>query len=189
MKTYEKLHNLLSDSGITLRDLYNKQSELFAPKERLSFNAYRKIMTGESSPRFSTLLKLCQLLEISLLELIEDTEFSEIFLIRNNNRIDSFTYNEKAQADIVTSPMCAFMTMELVLEPGGLTSVERSPDDRKYEKFVYVTEGRLKLFIGDEEYNLKRKDSITFNSSREHYFQNAHSRKCVCLVTTSPKHF
>lgn len=189
MKTHEKLKQMLKDAGITLKDLHERQQLLFPPKACLSLYAYRKILNGESSPRFSTLLKLCQLLEVSLLELIEDTDFSDIFLIRKGHRPDSFTYNDKVSADIVTSPACPFISMELVIKPGGVTNLEKSPSDKKYEKSVYVMEGRLKLFIDNVEYNLQRKDSVTFNSSKPHYFQNAHSRKCACLVTLFPKHF
>lgn len=188
IKTHKKIEKLMKDAGITLRNLYERQNDLFPKEECLSFNAYRKIINGESSPRFSTLLKICQLLEVSLLELIEDTELDDAFLMRNKNRVDSFTYNTKAYAEILTSPACRYMTMELTLEPGGKTSPERSPDDKKYEKFIYVMAGRLKLTIDNEEYNLLRKDGMTFNSSKEHYFENIHSRNCVCLVTISPKH-
>ena len=191
MKTHEKIQKLLSDAGITLTDLYERQKKFFPKNECLSLNAYKKIINGESFPRFSTMLKLCQLLEISLLELIEDTEFNEIFLIRSNNRLDSYMYNDKAKADIISSPLCSFITMEFLLEPGAQTKPEVSPAsaDKKYEKCIYVMEGRLKLFIDGTEYNLKRRDSITFNSSKTHYFQNSHSRRCMCLITLSPKHF
>lgn len=188
VKTHTKIKQIMKDAGISLRNLYDRQKELFPQKECLSLNAYRKIINGDSTPRFSTLLKICQLLEISLLELIEDTELDDVFLIRNKHRLDTFTYNTKAQAEILTSPACSYMTMELTIEPGGKTNIERSPDDGKYEKFVYVMAGRLKLFVADNEYNLLRKDSITFNSAKEHCFENAHSRKCTCLVTVSPKH-
>src|SRR3989337_908243 len=127
MKTHEKLNKMLSDAGIGLKDLYERQKKLFPPKACLSLHAYRKILNGESSPRLSTLLKLCQLLEVSLLELIEDTDLRDVFLIRGINRVDSFMYNEKATADIITSPLCSFITMELVLEPGAQTRIERSP--------------------------------------------------------------
>ena len=189
IKTHEKIKQLMDDAGITLQDLYRRQDALFPKKEWVSVTGFRKIISGESTPRFSTLLKICQLLEVSLLELIENTEFDDIFLMRQRHRLDSFTYNTKAQADILTSPACSYMTMELTIEPGGKTNIERSPDNKKYEKFVYVMTGRLRLNIADEDYTLLRKDSITFNSSKEHYFENVHSRTCTCLVTISPKHF
>ena len=189
MKTHEKIRKLMADAGISFKDLYDRQAKLFSKKECLSIVGLKKIIDGESLPRFSTLLKLCQLLEISLLELIEDTELSDILLIRANNRLDSFMYNENATADIITSPACSFISMELTLQIGAMTKPERSPGDKKYEKLIYIREGRLKLFIDDLEYNLKKRDSITFNSSKPHYYQNVHSRKCVCLVTLSPKHF
>jgi transcriptional regulator with XRE-family HTH domain len=188
MKAHEKIQKLLLSAGISVNDLYQRQKKFFPKNECLSLNAYKKVINGESSPRFSTMLKLCQLLEISLLELIEDTEFNDSFLMRYNNRLDSYMYNDKAKADIISSPLGSFITMELILEPGAQTKPEVSPTDQKYEKCIYVMEGRLKLFIDDEEYNLKRRDSITFNSRKAHYYQNNHSRRCMCLMTLSPKH-
>lgn len=191
MKTNEKLRHILDITGISVRNLHQKQKELFSPKERLSYNALTKVFYGENQPRFTTLVRISQLLEMPILELIEDTEFQDIFFLRRNKRFDSFMYNEKAHADIVTSPNSAFVNLELHLETGGQTRVERSPDDKKkkYEKCVYVVSGRLKVFINDEEYNLTQRDSITFDSSQPHYFKNTFKQRCLALITLSPKHF
>jgi quercetin dioxygenase-like cupin family protein len=136
-------------------------------------------------------MKISQLLEMPILELMEDTEFQDVFFLRRNKRFDSFMYNDKAYADIVTGPNCSFMSMELHIQPGGKTRTERSPAGKKtkYEKCVYVVSGRLRVHVGDQEYNLTQRDSITFASAQPHYFENAFSQRCIALITLSPKHF
>lgn len=191
MKTNEKLRHILDITGISVRNLHAKQKDIFPRKERLSYNAMTRIFYGDNRPRFSTLLKISQLLEMPILELIEDTEFQDIFFLRRNKRFDSFMYNDKAYADIVTSPNCSFMSMELRIQPGGKTRTERSPKDNKikYEKCVYIINGRLRVTIDAQEYNLTQRDSITFSSSQPHFFENAFNQKCIALITLSPKHF
>jgi len=191
MRTNEKLRHILDVTGISVRNLHDKQKDLFPKKERLSYNALTRVFYGDSRPRFSTLMKISQLLEMPILELIEDTEFEDIFFLRRNKRFDSFMYNDKAYADIVTSPNCSFMSLELHIQPGGKTRVERSPEGKKvkYEKCVYIVSGRLRVSIDHQEYNLTQRDSITFLSSQPHYFENAFNQRCIALITLSPKHF
>ena len=191
MKTNEKLRYILDVTGISVRSLHIKQKDIFPPKQRLSYNALTRVFYGDSHPRFSTLVKISQLLEMPILELIEDTEFEDVFFLRRNKRFDSFMYNDKAYADIVTSPNCSFMSMELHIQPGGKTRIERSPLDKKkkYEKCVYIISGRLRVNVDNHEYNLTQRDSITFSSSQPHYFENAFNQKCIALITLSPKHF
>lgn len=191
MKTNEKLRHILDITGITVRALHTKQNNIFPPRQRLSYNAMTRIFYGENRPRFSTLVKISQLLEMPILELIEDTEFQDVFFLRRNKRFDSFMYNDKAYADIVTSPNCSFMSMELHIKPGGKTRTERSPNDPKvkYEKCVYIISGRLRVTIDEQEYNLTQRDSITFLSSQPHFYENAFNQKCIALITLSPKHF
>lgn len=191
MKIHEKLQQILNITGISVRNLHLKQKEHFPPKEQLSYNALTRIFYGHGQPRFTTLVKISQLLEMPILEIIEDTELEEIFFLRRNKRFDSFMYNETARADIVTSPSCPFVNFELNIDPNGKTRTERSPaDDKvKYMKSVYVVSGRLKIVIDEHEYNLTQRDSLTFDSSQPHYFENTFKQRCLALITLSPKHF
>ena len=191
MRTNEKLRHILDVTGITVRHLHEKQKGLFPKKERLSYNSLTSAFYGDAHPRFSTLVKISQLLEMPVLELMEDTEFEDTFFLRRNKRFDSFMYNDKAYADIITSPNCSFMSLELHIQPGGKTRTERSPEDKKvkYEKCVYVVSGRLRVNIDDKKYNLTQRDSITFSSSQPHHFENAFNQRCIALITLSPKHF
>jgi mannose-6-phosphate isomerase-like protein (cupin superfamily) len=191
MKINDKLRHILDITGISVRNLHMKQKDLFPPKERLSYNALTRLFYGSNQPRFTTLMKISQLLEMPILELIEETEFDEIFFLRRNKRFDSFMYNDKAYADIVTSPNCSFMSLELHIQPGGKTRTERSPIDKKkkYEKCVYVVSGRLRVNVDAHEYNLTQRDSITFSSSQPHFFENTFKQRCIALITLSPKHF
>ncbi len=191
MKTNDKLKHILNITGISVRNLHNKQKDFFSPKERLSYNALTRIFYGNSRPRFNTLVKIGQLLEMPIIELIEDTEFEDVFFLRRNKRFDSFIYNDKAYADIVTSPNCAFMSLELHLQPGGKTRIERSPVDQKekFEKCVYVISGRLKVIVNEQDYNLTQRDSLTFASAQPHYFENTFKQRCIALITLAPKHF
>lgn len=57
------------------------------------------------------------------------------------------------------------------------------------EECGYVINGVLKVYLGDTVYVLHEGDSISFNSSTPHYFENAGEGKCVSIWAMTPPSF
>ena len=127
-------------------------------------------------------------LGVSIEELLKDTDLEQKLIIKKNERINEYTYNEKASASIVNSPNSDFLMLELDLEYKGKTIAEKAVNDgRKIQKWIYVIQGTLNCFIDEEEHVLKSKDTLTFNSTIPHYFYNKYKKKCICLIGQFPK--
>ena len=174
--------------GLTIQDVYDRGSMIFGPQKALSYRTLQRIEKGQLS-KFSSVLKICCALGITLEELIKDTELKDRMVIRKNERLDEYTYNDKVYASITSCPSRSFLALELTLKPGGTTMVEQSQPDKSFEKWIYVVEGELTCHIGEETFVLKKKDTISFNSSIRHYLKNHSSKKCLCNVIQNPKHF
>ena len=126
---------------------------------------------------------------IPLEKMIKDTDLEQRLVIRKKERLDEYTYNEKAHASVISSPSRSFLALELILEPSGKTTLEQSPTDGIYEKWVYIVEGELTCILGEEKFVLLSKDTISFDSAVPHIFENNGRKKCICTIITNPKHF
>src|SRR3989338_513277 len=191
MKTHEKIQSLMNDAHISVRDLQNRQKELFKKEDRIPYAALRRVIIGETQPKMSILLKICQLLGVSITEIIADTDYDDLFIIQQNDRFDSYTAQPNIPRDILSSPSSPFMVQEIRIPKGEKTNVERSPkkSNTTYRKFIYVVEGSLKIFINDQEYNVKRRGVVMFRSDLPHYYMNIYNNDCVLLTFLTPKHF
>lgn len=57
------------------------------------------------------------------------------------------------------------------------------------EECGYVMKGILKVHLGDKVYVLSEGDSISFNSTIPHYFENAGEGKCISIWAMTPPSF
>jgi len=53
-------------------------------------------------------------------------------------------------------------------------------------EFLYVLEGTLALYIGDQDLRLEAGDAVYFDSQVQHAYRRAGTRNCSALVITAP---
>ena len=184
MKTHEKIQSLMNDAHISVKDLCNRQKEMFKKEDRIKYGSFRRMINGETQLKMPILLKICQLLGVSITEIIADTDYEDLFIIQKSDRFDSYTAQPNIPRDILSIPTSSFMVQEITIPKGEKTNVERSPQksDITYRKFIYVVEGWLKIFINDQEYNVKRRGVVMFRSDLPHYYMNIYNNDCVILT-------
>ena len=186
MKLHEKIKKMREDLGLTIQEVYDRCVTVFGDKA-ISYRTLQRIERGKIS-KFSSILKICCALGVSLEEMLQGTELEQSLVIRKKERLDEYTYNEKVHASVVSSPSRSFLALELTLEPKGKTQIEKSPEGN-FEKWIFVIEGELTCYFKDEKHLLKSKDSISFNSSIPHHLENNGKKTCICTVLQNPKHF
>ena len=186
MKLHEKIKKMREDLGLTIQEVYDRCVTVFGDKA-ISYRTLQRIERGKIS-KFSSILKICCALGVSLEEMLQGTELEQSLVIRKKERLDEYTYNEKVHASVVSSPSRSFLALELTLEPKGKTQIEKSPEGN-FEKWIFVIEGELTCYFKDEKHLLKSKDSISFNSSIPHHLENNGKKTCICAVLQNPKHF
>jgi len=186
MKHYEKIKKIRNDLNLTVRDVYERGVAILGPQKAISISTINRIEAGKPH-KFSSLVALCFILGITLKELFKGTEFEECLIIRKKERTSGYQFNEKAASSIINNPNQNFLAQEFILLSGGETALDRAPQNRgKYEKMVYVISGQLVCVLNDQEIILKGWDTISFDSTKPHYFKNTSKKKCKFLAVENP---
>lgn len=186
MKHYEKIKKIRTDLNLTVKDVYERGAAILGSQKAISISTINRIEAGKPH-KFSSLVTLCFILGITIQELFKGTEFEECLIIRKKERTGGYAYNENASSNIINNPNQSFLAQEFLLLAGGETSLDRAPQNRgKYEKMVYVISGQLVCVLDSQEMVLKGGDSISFDSTKPHYFKNPSKKKSKFLAIESP---
>lgn len=187
----EKIRQIRKEKGLSLTELEQRLVAIFG-KKSLRYNTLYRIEKGIRDPRISSLSQICIGLGISIKELKENTEeekFSLVTIIKRRDKIAQYIHSEKAQAQILSSDKQAFLSLRLILTPGGKTKVEQDPIELgKFEKWIYGLKGKITCFVGQEKHVIAKDEVITFQSTIPHHFENNTSKKASCIIIQNPKH-
>jgi len=178
----EKLKRLRKSLDLTLNDIAKKSGVGKATLSRIENN----ITAGT----LKTHMRICEALNINIKDLYEglDMPHEEVsaFSEKKTEDAEMFSYDEKTKSIILTknAQKKNMLPQLLILETGGKTHLEQNA--MSTEKFVFCTEGQIRIVIENKPYNLKKGTSLYFNSSLPHHFINIGKKLAKCLVVTSP---
>ncbi len=189
MKHYEKIKKIRNDMNLTLQNVHDLGVSILGSQKAISISTIKRIEAGQPH-KFSTLVTLCFILGISLKELFKGTELDECLIIKKKERTGGYSFNENATSTIINNPNQSFLAQEFLLLPEGTTSLDRAPKGKgKYEKLVYVVSGQLVCVIDNQEMTLKGGDTVSFDSTKPHYFKNTAKAKCKFIAVEDPGRF
>lgn len=99
---------------------------------------------------------------------------------------DMFVHSNKSSYEILTANALSKKMMPILLkiEPEGRTRKEQHIPGS--ERFVFVTEGKINVHIGDQDYPLSRYNTLYFDASLEHYFTNTGKGTAMVLCVGTP---
>jgi transcriptional regulator with XRE-family HTH domain len=192
MKLGEKIKQIRTQKGLSLRDFTQRLQNIFGSKA-LRYNTIYRIEKGlRDAKRISSLSQICIGLEISLKELKEGTEEEKISLVDQIKRRDKtakYIYSPGAQAEILTKEKQPFLAARLILLPGGKTNLEQDPIELgRFEKWIYGLKGKITCVVGQEKLLLCKDETLCFESNIPHYFENNTTQKAACIIVQNPKH-
>lgn len=188
----EKIKLIRQEKKLKLTDVHKRIKELFGLKA-LTYRTLQRIQAGENDGKGSSIYQICMGLGVTLKELKEGTDedkFTIAQLVKKRKNQGRYLYNEKAYSEILTSPGLNFLALQLNLKPSAMTSIEKDPNEenKKFMKWLYVLMGTLTCQIGEKTYTLKKWDSLTIDSTINHYFSNKSEHKVICLIVQIPRH-
>ena len=196
MKLYEKIRHIRKDVlKISLTQFRQKLIGIFGENALTYENLCRLEKGHHESIRIKTLYQICTGFEMSLKELKEGTEEEESRIVTIMKAVDrqhnTYAYNEKAVANILTPRESRFLMMELEIDPGGATREEQDPIDvNRYEKLVSVLQGEVLVYVGKEKHLAKRGDNVYFASNIPHHFENPSQKVTArCMIVQNPKSY
>jgi transcriptional regulator with XRE-family HTH domain len=159
--------------GLRLRALREKQGwslRELADRCGLSFNAISRIERGENSPTVSTLHLLATALNVSITAFFEDGHDRATVFIRRDRRL-------RSDANGISMESLGIGLRNQQLEP-FLVSVApgagnmNDPVVHGGEEFVLCLEGTINYRVNDETYTLEAGDSLLFEATQIHCFEN-----------------
>jgi transcriptional regulator with XRE-family HTH domain len=149
-----------------------RQLSLRALAERcnLSVNAISLIERGENSPTVSSLHMLATALGVTITEFFEDSHEHEVVYVKLDQRLAT-------QGNGVLMESLGIGLRNQQLEP-FLVSVEPGAGEsgetivHPGQEFVYCVGGSIMYQVGSQTYHLEAGDSLLFEASQPHCFQN-----------------
>jgi len=179
MNISKKIRALRKEKDMTLRKLSEASGVALATLSRIETG--KMIGTIESHQSIATALGK------NLSHLYSDTEIEQnrVEYQSLKNRTDRFLHNDKASYYMLTNRVLSKKMMPLMLKiaPGGRTTAEQLP--KETEKFIYLLKGRLAVTTSDQTHTLTKGETLYFDASSAHYFQNLgqEEAQAICIIT------
>lgn len=177
------LKELREHKGISLKDLSEKSGVQIATLSRIE----NLKMTGTINSHIS----IAKALGVELVELYAEGQHDEATaqnaqINKPQAAVESFTYNDRASYEILTSQLFKKKMMPIILriDPDGKTNSEQNPAGA--ERFVFILEGEVNAYIGKDAYNLKTNSSLYFDASIEHHFENKGKKTAKMISVITP---
>jgi len=176
----KKLKEIRKSKGMTLVELSEKSQVQIATLSRIE--------NLKMSGTVDSHMAIAKALGIDVLQLYEDmiNEDKKIELSEQTAQKDIFIHGEKASFEILTTNVLKkkMMPTLLTLDNGGRTNIEQNKPGT--EKFIYIMEGDANVVIGETPYTLAKGQSIYFDASIKHYFQNSEPKVTKILIISTP---
>jgi transcriptional regulator with XRE-family HTH domain len=153
--------------------------DLLAERSGVSRAMISKLERGEKNPTLVVAAKVAEGLGVRLSQLVGVEERREVVVVPRGRRMvvrDPETGFERQ----LLSPSFGGRGIEFIknVVPEDSTSGEFPPHRRGVEEYVVVERGRLRAFLGGEDYLLEEGDALYFEADVSHRFDNAGTGEC-----------
>jgi transcriptional regulator with XRE-family HTH domain len=141
-----------------------------------------------TSPSIASVQRIARALDLGIAELfVEEPPIGRV--VRREDRRRIAYPGLHAVDEFLTAGRDGRLQVILTtLEPGGGTGDEAYTHDSD-EEVVIVLEGRLDLWVGDEQHRLEEGDAITHPSRQPHRNRNPGPGRAVILFCSTPPSF
>ena len=191
----------LKDTIKQLRKERNLTLEKLAKMAGCSKSYISQLENGTSSPSLSMIGRLSAAMGVRVSDLFQDTQNKNSVGLDSKKEIQSTSYLKKADRRTISYPD-GKMTDQLltnavyqktmqpvltVIQPGGVS-------DDKYtlthpegsEEFLLILEGEIEFELNDDKFTLKEGDTLYFNGSTPHCWQNNSKKTATVLFVWTP---
>ena len=164
-----------------LREEQNLSQGQLAEKAGISKVVVSQIEKGDANPTINTIWKLTGALGLPYTSLLDPPDLQAVHVRKKDitalteDRYHIFSYYPK-------STERNFELYEIEMDAGcEHSSIGHSSNSVEY---VLVTEGRISLRVGEQEYLLETEDALCFNASLPHCYlnQEGQAAKAVLLI-------
>jgi transcriptional regulator with XRE-family HTH domain len=174
----KKVEKYRKAKGLSSREL--------ATRAEITPSMLSQIERGLANPSIQTLKVLAKVLDVPTFSFLLEENNTDDLVIRSNERkkmvVDNLTY-ELLSPDFTGNLAAAIMNV-----PPGTASSEKLLEHRG-EEVAFVIEGRIKVYLDDQEYLLETGDSVRIPSHMKHKWENHSDQKAAILFSVTPPSF
>jgi transcriptional regulator with XRE-family HTH domain len=143
-----------------------------------------QIERGLAEPSLQALREISGALDTPIFYfLVDEKKYNKIVRKEERKRV-RFPDSNLSVELISASANKQIEMLEASLEPGAKTN--NKPITHEGEECILVKKGRMKINVGDEEYNLKEGDSIYLLSGMSHSIENTSKNELVFILALTP---
>lgn len=174
--------------GIKIKEIRLKKQltqEELADRCELTKGYISQIENDLTSPSIATLKDILQALGTSLSSFFSDDEEEPLVFTK-----DDYFVKESDESTITwlvpTSQKNAMEPIMLTLNSKSATEKDLPHDG---EEFGYVLQGRVKLIVGNREFEARQGESFYYRANKAHNIVNLTNEKAVILWLSCPPNF
>ncbi|MBI5188841.1 MAG: helix-turn-helix transcriptional regulator [Nitrospirae bacterium] len=169
------MKSLREDQKLSLRELGDKVG--------LSASFLSQLELGQVSPSIASLENIANVLNVHITYFFDDTRKTDSIVMRKNERRRIYSKGSKAiiqplAHEISKKKIEPFM---LTLEVGGEAG-EHPYSSRHGEEFGIIIQGKVKFTLEQNEYVLEEGDSVYFNSTKPHNWENMGKKEAMIIL-------
>lgn len=145
-----------------------------------------QIERGLANPSIQTLKVLAKTLDVPTFSFFLEETNTEDLIVRSDKRkkiiVDNLTY-ELLSPDFTGNLATAMMNV-----PPNTSSSE-NPLEHRGEEVAVILEGKIKLYLEEDNYVLEAGDSVKIPANLKHRWENNFSQNAVVLFSVTPPAF
>jgi len=162
LKVGARLKSLRDQRGLSLRALSMKCG--------LSTNAISLIERSENSPTVSTLQRLASALDVPITEFFQNEARQKVVFVKRNLGLRSQNNGGVMESLGIGLFNQQLEPFRMTIEPGAGNASD--PIAHSGEEFIHCLEGTLDYSVGSRVYKLEQGDSLLFDATQLHAYQN-----------------
>lgn len=163
-----------------LREAQNLSLRALAERCGLSINAISRIERGENSPTVASLHLLATALNVPITEFFHGGVERSIVVVKRDQRIRSQQSGMDIESLGVGLHNQQLEPFLVTLQPG--LGEDSEPITHGGQEFIYCVEGQIDYEIGSEVFTLMPGDSLLFEATQPHRFQNRSAQRALILM-------
>ncbi|WP_437583259.1 helix-turn-helix domain-containing protein [Paramicrobacterium sp. CJ85] len=176
-----KVRAMRKEKGLTLSEL----SEVTG----LSPAIVSQIERGLANPSFTTLAQLAHGLEIPVGKLFPNHAENRSPVVRKSERRDLRGVTREANGDsvyeLLTPDLNGTIEALWVVTPPGRGAVD-GPFTHGGEEVGIILSGKKDVYLNGQKYVVEAGDTITYDSTTPHWYENSYDEPCVAIWVISP---
>ncbi len=158
----QRIRQLRLDAGWSLREL--------AEQSGVAASTVSSLERGQSMPSVGSLHKLGRAFGMTLAELLEAREPAASPIVRKDERVLLPMQTPGLAWEKLYTGDSVLESLMVTVQPGAGTDGALQHDG---EEFLYMIKGSIELILdGQERFDLRAGDAMTFDSMREHSYTN-----------------